>query len=323
MPRTKITKNSKRNREAANREEKIRAYEVKMDSLYMSVDDLEQKYKAAVDHELKLIEGRMVTQLREMKIGDFLQILGHLDHFGDFKASDQTQMLASQSICSKSNTTGGGDLANIKGSCSRNDEGYLTEDSSLGAVASSGSASAAYTGSILRSTKALRTPGPLHSARARRARRSQSAGGEISILPSAKPHVSGVASMEHSSRSKMRTPMVSRTKALSADRTPRLHHKGRASSPSTPPMSFLRWPKPGEVALSKFGSPMVAQVMPDKIANVNIPIRNGVLSMRPKKLAEVETDLLESLDTDTLHQIKTLHDNLALIMNTVGKAGLK
>lgn len=63
--------------------------------------------------------------------------------------------------------------------------------------------------------------------------------------------------------------------------------------------------------------------MPDKFANVNIPIRNGVLSLRPKKLAEVQADLIENLDSDTLNQIRTLHENLQMIVNTASKAGLK
>lgn len=65
--------------------------------------------------------------------------------------------------------------------------------------------------------------------------------------------------------------------------------------------------------------------MPDKFANVNIPIRNGVLSLRPKKLDadEVEANLLENLDEDTLNQIKTLHENLQMIVNKANMVGLK
>lgn len=65
--------------------------------------------------------------------------------------------------------------------------------------------------------------------------------------------------------------------------------------------------------------------MPDKFANVNIPIRNGVLSLRPKKLDadEVESNLLENLDEDTLNQIKTLHENLQMIVNKASQAVFK
>ncbi|XP_052852472.1 borealin isoform X1 [Drosophila gunungcola] len=320
MPRTKIPKNSKRNRDVANREEKLRLYELKMDSRLISIDSLETKFLSAVDHQVKTLLGQVQKELANLKMPEVLRLFGELDRFSDFKASDQTQLLASMSM-SGSATDGHAPTA----TGSRNDEGYLTEDSSIGA--SGGSLLSAHTGSLLRSTKAMRTPGPLHSARARRGRRSQSACGELNILHSAKPQSSNSskAAGSRNSRSKMRTPMASRSKAFSADRTPLAQMQMRSGSPCSPPMAFLRYPKPGEVALSKFGSPMVAQVMPDKFANVNIPIRNGVLSLRPKKLdaGEVESNLLENLDEDTLNQIKTLHENLQMIVNKASQAGFK
>jgi len=91
----------------------------------------------------------------------------------------------------------------------------------------------------------------------------RSACGDLNVLHSAKPPSvlsSAVANSGRHSRSKMRTPMASRQKAFSADRTPRAQKLMRSGSPTTPPMAFLRYPKPGEVALSKFGSPMVSQV---------------------------------------------------------------
>ncbi|EDW88622.2 borealin [Drosophila yakuba] len=317
MPRTKIPKNSKRNREVANREEKVRLYELKMDSRLISIDSLETKFLSAVDHQVKTLLGQVQKELANLKMPEVLRLFEELDRFSDFKASDQTQLLASMSM---SGSVIEGHAPSATGS--RNDEGYLTEDSSIGA--SGGSILAAHTGSLLRSTKAMRTPGPLHSARARRARRSRSACGDLNILHSAKPP-SISSNSSRNSRSKLRTPMASRTKAFSADRTPLVQKQMRSGSPTTPPMAFLRYPKPGEVALSKYGSPMVAQVMPDKFANVNIPIRNGVLSLRPKKLEadEVESNLLENLDEDTLNQIKTLHENLQMIVNKASQAVFK
>ncbi|XP_026835580.1 borealin isoform X2 [Drosophila erecta] len=312
MPRTKIPKNSKRNREVANREEKLRLYELKMDSRLISIDSLETKFLSAVDHQVKTLLGQVQKELANLKMPEVLRLFEELDRFSDFKASDQTQLLASMSM---SGSVTEGHAPSATGS--RNDE----EDSSIGA--SGASIAAAHTGSLLRSTRAMRTPGPLHSARARRARRSRSACGDLNILHSAKPP-SISSSSGRNSRSKLRTPMASRTKAFSADRTP-LKKPVRSGSPTTPPMAFLRYPKPGEVALSKYGSPMVAQVMPDKFANVNIPIRNGVLSLRPKKLDadEVESNLLENLDEDTLNQIKTLHENLQMIVNKASQTVFK
>ncbi|XP_068150655.1 borealin-like isoform X2 [Drosophila tropicalis] len=331
MPRTKVTKNSKRNREVSNLEEKINNFERKVDVVFNDMDELEMQFISTLDNRIKSLTLCMQSDIREMKMPDFMDVIVDLVRFSDFKASDHTQMIASMSV--SQNTTDGHSLGVGMGgtvvSGNRNDE----EDSSLGGLSSASTLSAfGGAGSMLRSAKTLRTPGPLHSARARRARRSRSACGDMSALHSARPPAvvpSSSASSNSSSRvsrNKLRTPMATRPKAFSADRnTPMGKKKSRNSSPSTPPVAFLRYPKPGEMALSKFGSPMVVQAMPDKFANVNIPIRNGVLSLRPKRLAadEVETDLLQALDEDTLNQIKTLHANLQVIVNTANKAGLK
>ncbi|XP_023031638.1 borealin isoform X2 [Drosophila willistoni] len=327
MPRTKVSKNSKRNREVSNLEEKINNFERKVDVVFNDMDELEMQFISTLDTRIKSLTLCMQVDIREMKMPDFIDVIVDLVRFSDFKASDHTQMIASMSV--SQNTTDGHSLGVGMGgtvvSGNRNDE----EDSSLGGLSSASTLSAfGGASSMLKSAKALRTPGPLHSARARRARRSRSACGDMSALHSARPPavVPSSSASSRVSRNKMRTPMATRPKAFSADRnTPMGKKMSRNSSPSTPPVAFLRYPKPGEMALSKFGSPMVVQAMPDKFANVNIPIRNGVLSLRPKRLAadEVETDLLQALDEDTLNQIKTLHANLQVIVNTANKAGLK
>lgn len=154
-------------------------------------------------------------------------------------------------------------------------KGYLTEDSSTGGSLGSSMTNAAYLNSSnMRSqqqlaphqTARLRTPGPLSSARARRPRRSRSACGDYGIPGSAMKAKSssqmsvnggnhGGGGSDHQSRSKMRTPMASRSKALSADRTPKVG--GEPQSPGSPP-TFLRFPRAGELVLSKCGSPLVA-----------------------------------------------------------------
>lgn len=114
---------------------------------------------------------------------------------------------------------------------------------------------------IQQQTARLRTPGPLSSARSRRARRSRSACGDLVPIPGSaiktKPQLTtnSAVKIERNSRSKMRTPMSSKTKSYSADRTTKANDENTAQSPPT----FLRFPKPGELILSKCGSPLVTQ----------------------------------------------------------------
>lgn len=120
MPRTKIPKNSKRNREVANREEKVRLYELKMDSRLISIDSLETKFLSAVDHQVKTLLGQVQKELANLKMPEVLRLFEELDRFSDFKASDQTQLLASMSM---SGSAIEGHAPSATGS--RNDEGLL------------------------------------------------------------------------------------------------------------------------------------------------------------------------------------------------------
>lgn len=127
MPRTKIPKNSKRNREAANREEKIRIYELKSDSFLEGLDEIAMRYKTIADTEIELIQSRLQSELRTMKMGNFIDQLTQLERFNDFKASDQTQQFGSHSICSNKTIGTVGNISNINSAMtatsSRNDEG--------------------------------------------------------------------------------------------------------------------------------------------------------------------------------------------------------
>lgn len=149
-------------------------------------------------------------------------------------------------------------------------KGYLTEDSSGGSIGSTKASlvglSSAHAHSLVpQNSSRLHTPGPLSSARARRPRRSRSACSNLAPIPGSpikhkSTHLTvnagGAHGTENRARSKMRTPMAARPKALSADRTSKFD---MSVSPHSPP-TFLRFPKPGELVLSKCGSPLVAQM---------------------------------------------------------------
>ncbi|XP_065367571.1 borealin-like [Calliphora vicina] len=322
MPRTKVSKSSKRNRETTNREEKVREFENSLDGIQNTLDDKIQEFLTAYEDEMKMLLQRTPRALLKMKAVDVFSL--DLDHFTDWEQQKSKMFNASLQ-----NST----LKKSVRAANPNDEGYLTEDSSTGGSIGSTIANPAFLSTstmltqplIQQQSARLRTPGPLSSARARRPRRSRSACGNLAPIPASvaklKPQLSasggGGHVREHHSRSKMRTPMASRTKALSADRTTNICN---TTSPQSPP-TFLRFPKPGELALSKCGSPLVTHMLPENFAHLNIPLRNGVISMRPKELANVQQHILEDIDPVTVDQLRTLKLNIDKIVNMVDKAG--
>lgn len=65
-----------------------------------------------------------------------------------------------------------------------------------------------------------------------------------------------------------------------------------------------------------------ASRIPGKFAHLNIPLRTGVISMQPKKLAVFKPELLDDMDPETLQQLRTLHANIDKIVTMANKAGL-
>ncbi|TMW53248.1 hypothetical protein DOY81_001664 [Sarcophaga bullata] len=316
MPRTKVSKSTKRNRETTNREEKIREFENSLDGYQNILDDKIQDFLSAYEDEVKMLMQRTPRALLKMKMVDVF----HMDfnHFADWKQENL--------MINESNTS----LLRSMKAVKPNDEGYLTEDSSGGSIGSTKPSLAGLSSAQLlvpQNSSRSHTPGPLSSARARRPRRSRSACSNLAPIPGSpikhkSTHLTvnagGAQGTENRARSKMRTPMAARPKALSADRTSKFDI---SVSPHSPP-TFLRFPKPGELVLSKCGSPLVAQILPENFAHLNIPLRNGVISMRPKKLADVHQHLLEDLEPVTVDQLRTLKTNIDKIVSMVDKAGL-
>uniref|UniRef100_A0A1B0G8A6 Borealin C-terminal domain-containing protein n=1 Tax=Glossina morsitans morsitans TaxID=37546 RepID=A0A1B0G8A6_GLOMM len=133
------------------------------------------------------------------------------------------------------------------------DEGYLTKDTSRPCSSA-----------------------PLNSARARCSRRSRSACDE---------HSSSIG-MEHGDQNKM---LCNRSRIHSVERTRKICLEGHIAVDCL----YACWPKPREMVVSKYGSPVIAQTLADRFANPKIPLRGGAMSLRPKKLDEVQADILE------------------------------
>lgn len=151
-------------------------------------------------------------------------------------------------------------------------------------------------------------------------RRSRSAAGNISTM-SARPLTRVNSVNERMSRSKYRTP-VNRLQTMSADRS--------VMAPVTPkiqmntPMSLLRYPKVGETIISMSGSPVIVNGgAMQGVANINIPIKDGMFSMQPNAITDVDSDLVSRIDTSTLDQLRQLQANLNVVMNTINSTKRK
>ncbi|XP_049295136.1 borealin-like isoform X2 [Anopheles funestus] len=119
---------------------------------------------------------------------------------------------------------------------------------------------------------------------------------------------------ERASRSKQKTSLVSRPKAISADRgygviTPKVQPYAA--------LAMMRHAKQGESVFSITGSPVVTANMLEASANVNIPVLNGMLAIRPTELDVVDESLLRKIDPNVLLELKQLQTNLDKIMSTL------
>lgn len=168
--------------------------------------------------------------------------------------------------------------------------------------------------------------GPLMSAKFRR--RSKSTGAvNTSVINKSHFHSTTVdrsilgktlgtslAVKDRTSRAKIKTPMASRPKAISVDRMygaihPKVH-------PNTP-LAMIRHARLGEAVFSITGSPVITSNMLESSANVNIPVSNGMLSVRPNEMDSVDPALIGKIDPHVLAELRQLQENLNVIMRTL------
>lgn len=109
--------------------------------------------------------------------------------------------------------------------------------------------------------------------------------------------------------------MYGRLKAASADRlmiTPKVQ-------PNTP-MALLRHARTGESVFSVTGSPVITSIAGEKMANVNIPIGDSVLSIRPTEMGNIDPSYISRIDNNTINHLKVLQQNINRIMETANRA---
>ncbi|XP_062554718.1 borealin-like isoform X2 [Armigeres subalbatus] len=116
------------------------------------------------------------------------------------------------------------------------------------------------------------------------------------------------------SRAKIRTPMTNARKAISVDRI------YSAITPKVQPnaaLALIRHARLGEPVYSITGSPVITSNILEATANVNIPIANGMLSIRPTEMDSVDPTLVRKIDPNVLSELKQLQDNLNVIMRSL------
>ncbi|XP_055533577.1 borealin-like isoform X2 [Wyeomyia smithii] len=171
-----------------------------------------------------------------------------------------------------------------------------------------------------------RRMGPLMSAKYRRRSKSTSALANGSVNHSAfqctttNRSVLGTTlgtnqtAKDRASRSKIKTPMAYRSKAISVDRvygpiTPKVQPNSA--------MAIIRHARLGESVYSITGSPVITANMLEATANLNIPVQNGMLAIRPTEMDSVDPQIVSRIDPNVLSELKQLQENLNVIMRTL------
>ncbi|XP_062554714.1 borealin-like [Armigeres subalbatus] len=314
-PKTSRNGNTKRNRTSYQEEKinaKLRDYDILADSLVANLEAIFNDKIEELCRSFKIEKNRLPKHVLQMRMGD-LRLLGastfaELDKIAVDPPCDTVSSLGSSHLSSSYNVGSKGEKKQ-----SRADEGYLTEDS----------AASNRNSDLLASAKA-RPYGPLASAMKRRRSKSVSANTtpckqQTSLLYGIKSKKtfggsqSLYADNNRLSRSRLRTPgPVGRLQqTVSADRgmtliTPKVQ-------PNTP-MAMLRHARLGENIYSITGSPVITAAMVEEMANVNIPIQNGMLSLRPTEMDSIDKGLVQKIGPDTLEHLKKLQMNLNKIM---------
>ncbi|CAH2097345.1 unnamed protein product [Euphydryas editha] len=181
------------------------------------------------------------------------------------------------------------------------DDGYLTENSSQG--------------SGERGARKTHLAPPSAGRSMRRSRSADAAARKAS-------NASAAHSARRRSRSVYRTPAYNKNAAsLYPVITPKV-------TPQTP-LTVLRQPRAGEMVVSMTGSPVMVPscytMNSEEKANCNILLQDGtMLSLQPKQLRQSQAYIPFSLmDSNVLHQLKTLKDNLDKVVKLGEKAIVK
>uniref|UniRef100_A0A182MXH1 Borealin C-terminal domain-containing protein n=1 Tax=Anopheles dirus TaxID=7168 RepID=A0A182MXH1_9DIPT len=302
------------------------------ETFFMSLEAKLDADLEKLDYQASMIKNRIPKEILQMTMGELRKTGGKL--FVDVlnMGAAAEDMLT----CAASNTSqlsiGSGDLQASMQKSFRTDEGYLTEDNAKPGL------------DVFGSAKPSKRPiGPLASAmKSTYARRRSNSVSDRTTTPCKQPQSSMLFGVK-GKKGELRTPAVSRNLLMGNSerfsrpklRTPLVEpgKKGRPQTVSTDrgisqitlkvhpntPLAFIRHPRVGENVYSLTGSPVVNSVMTKHMANVNIPVPNGMLSLQPTDLQDVDAESLPTIDLATLEHLKKLQANLNIVMQHAEK----
>uniref|UniRef100_A0A336L704 CSON005935 protein n=1 Tax=Culicoides sonorensis TaxID=179676 RepID=A0A336L704_CULSO len=322
MPRTKISKNRKRSNCVIRIDEKLQELDIIVDQYF---EDIQSKYECAmsdIEQQMHKVRSQIPARILKMKISD-LHKMG-INNFSDVKNSPMPHENATGSAYRNLHSTRESFspiLAPMLRKQSTFDDGYSTHEDNRNSQSSSNGNTRLPIPKIT---------GPFMSAQMKK-RRSRSAQSSVADnvytpqlnqfngpLQSRNSHMmkrtgpmSGMLS-NRVSRPRFRTPVMhGRLKAASADRlmiTPKVQ-------PNTP-MALLRHARTGESVFSVTGSPVITSVSGTHEANVNIPVGDSILSIRPTEMGEICPSYISKIDKSTIQHLKVLQQNLNRIMQS-------
>ncbi|XP_076264836.1 uncharacterized protein LOC143199009 isoform X1 [Rhynchophorus ferrugineus] len=114
----------------------------------------------------------------------------------------------------------------------------------------------------------------------------------------------------HSKTNVYKTPASKQPQVCTGPITPKC-------KPNTPQI-FMRRPMIGEMAWSNQGSPLlIGTNATEHMANVNIPLDNGIVSLLPQRGIRVSE--IPQVNTETMEELKVLRDNLIKLCSVASK----
>jgi borealin len=304
MPRTKVNRNpvnSKRVRDNSSElEEFLRDFDIEVENTIQSLQLKLTRDLRDATNNMNQIKKMVPPHIMKMTLKD----LKKLTSFAEVTTNENKNNL---------NVT-------VKETMSKADEGYITEEQrSILASSSDGEKSMMHQNvSVLgamrpmrrsRSAMTIATPGPGTSRGMLSAMKTRA----TPLQAKSSTHLQQPA--PHTSRSKYRTPISGlRQKAMSVDRLQTITPKVNPLNP----FSMLRHARAGEAIFSLTGSPIVATSIVEQTANINIPMPNGVMSIRPEPIdpsSVLDNSVIQKIDPTVLSHLRTLSANLNILMS--------